>query len=139
MKRHSLVRTIYLYLFSLLGLSLLTIGGVRFVDMALKAFVFTKAEEMRSIEEPYMLSPYPLREMEEVGDKCDLSEEEKALLQQWLQDYKSQQEKRSKVNYVVVERHKEASINLSLIVVGLPLYLYHWGTIKKDIREKKEG
>ena len=37
---YPLIRTIYLYLFALLGLALLTIGGVRFVDMGLKAFVF---------------------------------------------------------------------------------------------------
>ena len=43
-KHHSLVRTIYLYLFALVGLALLTIGAVRFVAMGLKAFVFTKAD-----------------------------------------------------------------------------------------------
>jgi len=41
----NIIRTIYLYIFALLGLVLVIIGGVRFVDMGLKAFVFTKAEE----------------------------------------------------------------------------------------------
>ena len=42
---YPLIRTIYLYLFALLGLVLLTIGSIRFVDMALRAFVFTKADQ----------------------------------------------------------------------------------------------
>ncbi|GAG22415.1 unnamed protein product, partial [marine sediment metagenome] len=50
-KHHPLVRTIYLYLFALVGLALLTIGAVRFVDMGLKAFVFTKAEELQRLYE----------------------------------------------------------------------------------------
>ena len=45
MKEHTLVRTIYLYIFALLGLVLLIIGSVNFLNMGLKAFVFTQADE----------------------------------------------------------------------------------------------
>ncbi len=102
MEKHSLIRTIYLYLFACLGLVLLTIGGVRFLDMGLKAFVFTKAEQ----EQRY-------------GTKPPLSDE-------------------PEVSYVTAKRHEDASLNLSLILIGLPLYLYHWRTIKKETKEKKE-
>jgi len=53
MEKHSLVRTIYLYLFALVGLTLLVIGTVRFVDMGLKAFVFTKAEQAEKVRQEY--------------------------------------------------------------------------------------
>ena len=44
-EHYPLIRTIYLYLFALVGLALLISGSVRFVNMGLKAFVFTKAEQ----------------------------------------------------------------------------------------------
>ena len=102
MGKHSLIRTIYLYLFACLGLVLLTIGSVRFLDMGLKAFVFTKAEQ----EQRYDTSP-------------SLSVE-------------------PEVSYVTAKRHRDASLNLSLILIGLPLYIYHWRTIKKETKDKKE-
>ena len=102
MEKHSLIRTIYLYLFACLGLVLLTIGGVRFLDMGLKAFVFTKAEQEQRYETKSPLSDEP------------------------------------EVSYVTVRRHKDASLNLALILIGLPLYVYHWRTIKKETKNKKE-
>ena len=59
MGKHSLIRTIYLYLFACLGLVLLTIGGVRFLDMGLKAFVFTKAEQEQRYDAKPLLSVEP--------------------------------------------------------------------------------
>lgn len=142
MKKHSLVRTIYLYLFALLGLVLLTIGGVRFLDMGLKAFVFTKAEEEQRLmykQPPYV--SYPLQRIEQLQDEEELSEEEKSTIKQWLADYKDWKERRSKIDYVTTRRHRDASLNLALILIGLPLYFYHWGIIKRELKkqEKKES
>ena len=142
MKKHSLVRTIYLYLFALLGLVLLTIGGVRFLDMGLKAFVFTKAEEeQRLIHKQPSYIPYPVQRIEELQDEEELSEEEKATIKQWLADYKDWKETISKIDPVATRRHRDASLNLALILIGLPLYFYHWGIIKKELKkqEKKES
>ncbi len=139
MKKDSLIRTIYLYLFACLGLVLLTIGGVRFVDMGLKAFVFTKAEEEQRLYRIQPPSPaYPVTKMEEAQDNEELTEEERAAIGQWLEDYKAWQEGASKIDYVAARRHKDASLNLSLILIGLPLYLYHWITIKRETKNKKE-
>jgi hypothetical protein len=143
MNHYPLIRTIYLYLFALLGLVLLIIGGVRFVDMGLKAFVFTKAEEeQRLIYKQVPSVPYLVQrveksqqETEEKKEAC-LSEEEKAAIEQWLADYKDWQEKRSKIDYVAVKRHREASSNLAMILVGLPLYFYHWRIIKRETKKK---
>ena len=140
MKHYPLIRTVYLYLFTLLGLVLLIIGGVRFVDMGLKAFIFTKAEEEQRLirkELPYV--PYPVQKVEELQDEEGLSEEEKATIKQWLADYKEWKEERSKIDYVTARRHRDASVNLALILVGLPLYLYHWQIIKRETKNKEEA
>jgi len=138
-KQHSLVRTIYLYFFALLGLVLLTIGGVRFVDMGLKAFIFTKAEEEQSLiyRQPPLL--YSIEKVEELQSEEALSEEEKIAVKQWLVDYKDWQERSLKINYIDSRRQRDASSNLSMILIGLPLYLYHWEIIKKEVKKQEKN
>ena len=145
MEKHSLIRTIYLYLFALLGLVLLTIGGIRFLDMGLKAFVFTKAEEEERIS--YKMPPVPysvpitekLYQEGEEGKEVCLSEEEKLRLEEWLTNYESWKEEREKIDPVTSRRHRDASLNLSIILIGLPLYFYHWTIIKKETKNKEKG
>lgn len=143
MKHYPLIRTIYLYLFAILGLVLLTIGGVRFVEMGLKTFIFKKAEEEQRLI--YQQAPFPYwvprveqfqQGIEEKKEIC-LSKEEKASLEQWLADYKDWQERRSKIDYVTARRHQDASLNLAMILIGLPLYLYHWRLIKRETKNQE--
>lgn len=134
MQKYPLIRTIYLYLFSLLGLVLITIGGVRFVDMGLKAFVFTKAEEEERLLYNQPPRPYPLTiptDIERLQEKEELSLQEKEALRQWLQDYNDWEERRSKIDPITSRRHRDASFNLALMLIGLPLYLYHRSVIKR--------
>ena len=137
---YPLVRTIYLYLFTLLGLTLLTIGGVRFIDMGLKAFVFTKAEEeQRLLYKTPLMIPVEVKKLEEVEESkkefC-LSEKDRAAIEQWLADYKNWKERRASIDPVTARRHRDASLNLAMILIGLPLYLYHWRIIKKETKNR---
>jgi hypothetical protein len=142
MNKHSLIRTIYLYIFTTLGLVLLTIGSVRFVDMGLKAFVFTQAdEEQRIYNKQPTYAPMPIDKLESIasGGQATLSESEKQSIGQWLADYKNWQEQTAKLDPVDAQRHRDASINLAMILVGLPLYLYHWRVIKKEARSIEQS
>lgn len=138
-KQHSLVRAIYLYLFALLGLVLLIMGGVRFVDMGLKAFIFTKAEEEQRLTYRQPPSFYSIEKVEELQDEEALSEEEKMAVKQWLVDYEDWQERSLKINYIDSKRQRDASSNLSMILIGLPLYLYHWGIIKREVEKQEKN
>ncbi len=144
MQHYPLIRTIYLYLFSILGLVLLTIGGVRFVDMGLKAFVFTKAEEEQRLIHQQAPIPYSVPRIEkfqqeiEEGKEICLSEEEKTNIEYWLADYKDWKERRSKIDYVTARRHRDASLNLAMILIGFPLYLYHWRIIKRETKNRED-
>lgn len=113
MRKDSIIRTIYLYIFALLGLALIIIGSVRFLDMGLKIYVFTKADQ--ELRYDYRVPP---PKIEGEGDVAECPE----LI--------------SNDDYITSRRHRDASINLSLILVGLPLYLYHWGIIKRESKEK---
>lgn len=141
---YPLIRTIYLYLFALLGLVLLTIGGVRFVDMGLKTFIFTKAdEEERQIYNQMPAVPCSIiTEIEKLQQKTEekkicLSKEEKTTFDQLLTDYKHWKE-RSKIDHIASRRHRDASLNLAMILIGLPLYFYHWRIIRQETKDKKE-
>ena len=145
MKKHSLVRTIYLYIFALLGLVLLIIGGVNFLNMGLKAFIFTQAEEEQRLLYKQMPIPFSVSRIEgfeekiETGEEVCLSEEEKISIENWLADYDNWKESRLKIDPVTARRHRDASLNLSLILIGLPLYLYHWQIIKRETESKEKG
>ena len=142
MDKHSLVRTVYLYLFSLLGLVLLIIGGVRFVDMGLRAFIFKQADEERrifSLQPPF--SPLKIEKLaegegENIAPKAEviLTEKEKQIFSNWLQDYKSWQERAAKIDPITAQRQRDASTNLAFILVGAPLYIFHWRIIRRETR-----
>ena len=133
--KKSIIRTIYLYLFTLVGLFLIVIGSVQFLNMGLKAFVFTKADQEMRMH--YKQPPMPMcsGEYESHGDvvgSVKLTVDEEKQVDMWLAEYKAWQEEKDTVDPVTADRHRDASINLAMMIVGLPLYLYHWRTIKKD-------
>jgi hypothetical protein len=129
------IRTIYLYLFALLGLVLIIIGSVRFLDMALKTFVFKQADEDRRIN--YRMPEIYLTK--EIGEKIGtettevaLTEDEVLQINRCISSYDDWKETRDNVDPIASQKQRDASISLSMMLVGLPLYLYHWGVIKKD-------
>lgn len=142
----SIVRTLYLYLFSLIGLVLVVIGAVGLLNIALKAFIFTQAEKDLygfpscapvSIEK-LSSSIQPAATTTTSSQSC-LTEQEKADINQWIVSYKIWQEQNQNMNYATVQRQRDAAQNLAIIFIGLPLYLFHWATIKRELKNEKEG
>ena len=141
-----LIRTIYLYLFALLGLVLITIGSVNLINLGLKTFIFTKADQQLN----YGLKPsFPVlirgketteedfvSAIEKCQDKCDLSLEQQEQIDNWLTDYQNWQEQENNFDYTSQQRQRQFSLALSLLIVGLPLYLYHWTVIKKETEKE---
>lgn len=125
MNKYPLIRKIYLYLFALIGLVLITIGCVRLVSLALKTYVFTKADVYYEypMARPIKIAPAggALVEVEKVEEFQQPSKEE-------LEQYQIKQQ--------IANRQREAAESLAFIIVGLPLYLYHWREIKKDKKEE---
>lgn len=97
------VRLIYLYLFSFIGLLISVIGLVRIVDLGMKVYIFKDADKY-----------------EFVAPKIEGQEIE-------INEQKRMQETESKR-----QRQREFSGALSMILVGVPLYLYHWKKVQKE-------
>lgn len=137
---YPLIRTIYLYLFTIVGLALITIGGVRFVNMGLKAFVFTQAEEeqrLYSIRPPEPFFGDALSSKERLAglkNTAVFSAEERAAVERWFADYENWEAQQKRFDPILAGRHRDAAMNLALLVIGLPLYLYHWSVIRRETR-----
>src|SRR3989338_5656085 len=142
MHKYPLIRTIYLYLFSLVGLVLIIIASVDFIDMALKAFVFKQAdagEELYNKEPRPAYPPFGIEKTKETakeGSAVTLTSDERNQLNLWLGEYEQYQEDRDRVNFVIERRHQDAARNLAMLLVGFPLYLYYWNVIRREAKEK---
>jgi hypothetical protein len=139
MEKHPFIRAIYLYLFALTGLTLIVIGSVGMVNLGLRSFVFTKADdEDRLVYKQPSYPPFSIDKIGTIAEETDelLTESETTAIKSWLADYEKWQELESKRDYVGARRSREASQSIAMIIIGIPLYLYHWGIIKKDRKEK---
>jgi len=103
------IRLLYLYLFSFVGLLITIIGGIQLIDLGLKTYVF-KVSEYTYYSDPM------------IEEKTKISAEE---MEKRNKQEQSNQQKR------------QLSTSLSMILIGVPLYLYHWKTIKKENKEDK--
>ncbi|MGC9603149.1 MAG: hypothetical protein ABSF47_01615 [Minisyncoccia bacterium] len=118
MERKELIRTIYLYLFSLVGLVIVVIGLVNLVDLGLKAFVFKNADQMIMYPSyPVLVAPADVK-----GSVMTPVDQEK-----YNADQAAAQEKQRES-----DRERTASNALAMIIIGTPLFIYHWKIIQKD-------
>lgn len=117
MNKNSIIRKVYLYLFSLVGLVLITIGGVQLVNLGLKTYIFTKADQYYQ---------YPVSQPVESGGKSTTGSA--GATQQQLDEFQKNQQ--------TSQRQRDVSTALAMIIIGTPLFLYHWNRIKKDQKEE---
>ena len=125
------IRTVYLYLLSPIGIVMVVIGASGFVSMALKTFVFTQADDERFLYREMPPRPFgaePVHQLAEgeilFRDSVQARRYQKSL-DAWL-------DRREKVDPATAQRHRDAAQNLSLILIGLPVYLYHWRLIRRS-------
>lgn len=104
------IRLLYLYLFSFVGLIVVVIGSVQIVDLGIKALFFKDAD-IYNYARPKVICPQGETCPEEISDEENLrlAKEEAAR-----------------------NRQRRLSNSLAMIIVGAPLYIYHWGVIKKE-------
>jgi hypothetical protein len=79
-----------------------------------------------------------VNDLQVCGDKCNLTTIQKEQIKSWLADYENWQKNektRDADFYTVRNRQRQASTAFSLIFVGLPLWLFHWAVIKRDLKK----
>lgn len=106
------IKLLYLYLFSFVGLLITVIGSIQLVDLGMKIYVFKGADKYEN---------YPIsKQYDPNGKEIVISKEE-------IEQQRMYQERESTRN-----RQRQVSTAVAMILVGTPLYLYHWNLIKKE-------
>ena len=115
MNKRELIKLIYLYLFSAVGLVLIIISSVKIVDLGLKNFVFKKADNYYF---PQSAPIYPAPENQKISQE----EIDKQIIEQ---------QKAEEINRQA-HKQKDLSNAIAMLFVGLPLFFYHWHLILKN-------
>ncbi len=104
------IRLLYLYLFSFIGLLIAVIGTIRLIQLGIKVYIFKGADVY--ISYPISVGPD--------GKGVELSQVDKELQQ------RTQNEENRR------QRQREVSEAFAMLLVGIPLYKYHWNIIQKE-------
>ncbi len=88
---------------------MIIIAGTRLISLTMKTFVLTNAD---------MYYDYPSRPVTTPSATPPKKE---------VEEYQAKQTR--------AQRQRELAESLSILLVGLPVYLYHWNTIKKELKE----
>ncbi len=110
------IRLLYLYLFSFIGLLIAAIGSIQILDLGIKVYVFKGADKY---------SVPVVSKFDRSGKETPLTEKEKE------EQKKIQEEETNR------QRQVQLSNSLAMLLVGIPLYKYHWATIKKEGKRSK--
>lgn len=108
------LRKSFLYIFATVGLVLMIIAGVSLIDLGLKTYVFTKADNYCYNQIPVM--PVP----DKTGNVSQPTQAE--------QDAQKKQCEEQRTS----NKQSQASQAIAMAIIGLPLYLYHWSRIRKE-------
>lgn len=132
-----IVRNAYLYIASLISLLFVAIGVYTLVNTAMKAYVFPKADRgnfSRCNQQP----PIPVTIYTDVeNNKQVATEDQKRQLDNFLADYEKWKKENTGEDCLAADRQSNIADALTMILIALPIYLFHWNIIKKEKEEKE--
>jgi hypothetical protein len=108
----SWIKKVYLYLVSLISLVILVIAGIMLINLALKTWVFPKADTNYYTYCPATIEKTP--EGESIAQPRECTDE------QYAKDQRAAQKQR------------DAAQAVAMIVVAAPVFLYHWKLARKE-------
>ena len=113
------IKKVYLYLVSLISLVIIVVGAIMLINLALRTWVFTKADH----------NFYP-------GYQCPMSSATPSgnndvlppcTAEQQDQFKKQAEEDRS------AQKQRDAAQAIAMILVATPVFLYHWRIARKEV------
>lgn len=126
LNKSSLIKTIYFYLVSLIALLMVVFSTADLINLGLKTWVFPKTNQnYYGMPCPSQIYPMPV----EKGTTQATATVD--YVKQCEVDRKNQEE------MTIIQNQRDAIRDISMIVVGIPLFLYHWITIRKDKETEK--
>jgi hypothetical protein len=111
------LRKVYLYLFATVGIVLVITGSVSLINLGLKVFIFKQADNYPIYFEK---RPVPVDGQQ---TRPETAEEEAKR--------KADEEQRQKQQRTS-DRQRQAAQAIAQLIVGVPLFGYHWMLIRKE-------
>jgi hypothetical protein len=108
------IKKIYLYAVSLIALVIMVIASITLINLALKTWVFTKAD----ID---YYKPVPCDQRMSVADPNI-----KQPVCNYEQELKDNEDRRSG------DKQREVSNSLAMLIVAIPVFYYHWKLARKE-------
>ena len=112
------LRKVYLYLFAVIGLILVIIGSVSLINLGLKTWVFTKADDAMCFYGPRFA---PIEQKEGTN-----------MTQEQLDKQRDEEERYCREVTRPSQKQSNASLAIAQLIVGIPLFGYHWMVIRKE-------
>lgn len=111
------IKKIYLYLVSVIALVIAVVGAIMLVNMALKTWVFPKADNN------YFTAPCTVMVKNPDGSMVPSSEcDEKTQALQEKQDTENR----------AAQKQRDAAQALAFILVATPVWYFHWRLARKE-------
>lgn len=120
-----LIKTVYFYAVSLIALMMIVFSTADLVNLGLKTWIFPKADlnEYRDPPCSAMIMKDPtIQETEEIYQNRIVQCEQSRI---------DETEARA------IRKQRDAVRDLSFLAVGIPLFLFHWITIRKEYKTDK--
>ncbi len=137
-RKIGIIRYIYLYLVTAITIVLIIISTIGFIRIGLEEVFGVKGwEEMETPDQYYecmddtLFYTYSNPKGERVAKDPNMTEEE--MEKEREECKKEGEEKRAMQHANNVKR--ELVMWFSMIIVALPMYVYHWGIIKKEAKK----
>jgi N-acyl-D-aspartate/D-glutamate deacylase len=113
----TILKMIYLYILSFVGIIITVVATIGLVNLVLRQYVFQV--DMNSYYYPAEICSNPKTPTDKTPTKEEIAQCEK------------DQEQRNK-EMAMSDTKRELANEIAGILIGLPLWLYHWGIIRKE-------
>ncbi len=133
---HQIIRPTYFYIASLVGIVMIIIYGSMLINLGLKTYIFTAADDDVDERYGYVVSPHSETSMASIKScqaACGFSEDVATYAEQYDTDYETWQNRDTNAG----RKHDEAAYEIAYLLVAIPLFWYHWYVIRKESHEDK--
>lgn len=117
----SWIKKVYLYLVSLISLVILVIAGIMLINLALKAWVFTKADDA-SYYAPKLVCTETKN-----PDGTTMARDPGCNDPNYEQKQRDEEMTRR-----AAQRQNSAAQAVAMILIGSPVFYYHWKLARKE-------
>lgn len=134
--KRAVIRNIYLYLVTLVGLFMIVIPSVDIIKIGLETWIFPLASEDNYNYKPRIPEPYFAKDQIVATDEAEtetlqLTKEEKQMFERWKEEFKAWEETEKNKDYATINKQKNLVRDISVLAGGLALFLSHGYVLRK--------